>query len=253
MTRHLVRIAAAGTMLLGSLARVPNALAAGSCGSGPEFVGATAGTFAAGSPGQENWHKVRLLGPTTINVYGFIEYNFQVYDATCGTSACVAQTSVSCTVATAQTVNIWVQTWDDSATSYVVTAVPNTVAPSCDTACASIVPGAPVAGVPVVGISTAATRNVVGTLDLYDIPLPGGGSVQNVPCVVLTVDGTPDNPCRDIAQGTFDSNIATLVNQSVDEPGPSGPPLVTVGVCHASVTVLVASTGLQDVPAYMLC
>lgn len=260
MKTGLVRAAvvAAGTLVLATLAPLPDAVAAGSCGSGTPFVGATVGAFVASTSGDQNWHQTTLLGPSTITVYTDAEYEWTVYDETCGTALCGPADSFfesSCTVPAAQTVNIGLRHFYGGPIydAYAITAVPSSVSPTppCGpTACVSVTNGAPVASVPVpVGITTGPAHNVVGTLDIYTFALPGGGTA-NVPCVVLTVDTTTANPCQS-AGGTFFGTVATLVNTTVNEP--LGPPVVAVGVCHATVTVLVASIGVQDFPAYSIC
>lgn len=90
---------------------------------------------------------------------------------------------------------------------------------------------------------------VVGAVDTYRFPLPTGGTTT-VPCVVLTVDSTP-NACQ-AAGGTFVGRTATLVDRTESLPG-STPPLATVRVCTATYTLTVAGFGIDDFPAYALC
>ena len=100
--------------------------------------------------------------------------------------------------------------------------------------------------------TVTATHTVVGTVDIYSFPLATGGSVT-LPCVVLSANTTTNNTC-DEAGGTYVSRVATLVNQSVNQPGVAvDVPLATVRVCRAEYTITAAGIGVSDFPAYTLC
>lgn len=99
---------------------------------------------------------------------------------------------------------------------------------------------------------TAGTHHVAGSVDIYRFALPTGG-FATVSCVVLTANATTANPCQS-AGGTFVSQVASLVDQPVDQPSVGlGGPLTTVVVCESEVTLTVAGVGIEEFPALTVC
>jgi hypothetical protein len=99
---------------------------------------------------------------------------------------------------------------------------------------------------------TAATHHVAGYVDVYRFPVAGGANVT-LPCVVLVVNSTTEDPCG-ANDGTFVTRLATLTNTNVNQPGVAlDVPLATVKVCTARYTVTVDAIGVEDVPAYSIC
>lgn len=103
------------------------------------------------------------------------------------------------------------------------------------------------------GTYVVATHHVVGYVDTYEFLLPTGGAIV-LPCVVLTVeDRIGENPCAR-ANGKRVNRVATLVDQSVDQPGAALDLLIaSANFCHARYTVTVSGMGVKDFPAYALC
>lgn len=96
------------------------------------------------------------------------------------------------------------------------------------------------------------THGVAGFVDLYRFTLQTG-TVVNLPCVVVVVDGGTTNPCG-TADGTFVSRVATLVNQSVAEPTVvQGAELVSAGLCEGELVVTANNIGIASAEAYTLC
>ena len=95
-------------------------------------------------------------------------------------------------------------------------------------------------------------HTAAGYVDLYRFVLPGG-TIVNLPCVVLLQDSSVVNPCDD-AGGTFVSRTSTLLDESVFEPVVvQGPELASVGVCNGELMATVNDIGIASARAYTLC
>lgn len=120
--------------------------------------------------------------------------------------------------------------------------------------CAAIVPGDVVHKVDIANVGTydALTVTVVGSVEIYQFALPTGG-FANIPCVVLTLNGSTRNPCQD-AGGVYRSTIADLIERTEKVPlvRPEGL-LASVTVCEAQVTLTVGGIGVEQIPALTIC
>lgn len=260
MLRRLFRwvtVPAATLVLsLGSVGTAPPATAAGSCSLPIPMTSVAAGAF-TDEFGEDYW-RYDLAGTTTFRLTDLSVYMYvYTYSNGCGTLLC--STGSTCTVTHSGPVVIAV--YPNSANSvYVLTATTTPASTATcnrlNTAgvCVDITTGAIVQSQTVYNVApiVTATHTADGWLDAYRFPLPTGGSLV-LPCVTLKVNTTTANPCT-TAGGTFVSRTATLVAQSVNQPGVTqGLPLTTVRVCEALYTVTVSGFGAEDVPAYSTC
>lgn len=97
---------------------------------------------------------------------------------------------------------------------------------------------------------TGPDHPVAGYVDLYRFNV--GGVITTLPCVNLLVDGMSANACA-LAGGTFVSRSTTLFSTVVEEPAVLTPPLATLRVCNAELTVVASGVGIDSAPAFTTC
>lgn len=114
--------------------------------------------------------------------------------------------------------------------------------------CVNVVPGSVVRTVSLAPPQSSGSAHVVGSIDMYSVPLPIGGSAT-FPCVVLSVDATSTGGCAVVPGATKVSTVATLV----DTYASGATPVVTVNVCAATITATVQGFGVRDVPGDTIC
>jgi hypothetical protein len=113
--------------------------------------------------------------------------------------------------------------------------------------CVNVAKGTVVRTLGLAGPQPSGSLHVVGRIDMYSLPLPIGGSAT-FPCVVLGLDATSTGGC-DALGATRVSTVATLV----DTYASGASPVITVGVCAATITATVEGFGLQSVPGNTIC
>lgn len=225
------------------------------CSSGPSFTAATADTVTGGGP---DWWTTSATGVTRFALAAADPGAwFQVYTTPNGNCTVVCTSTRSCTVTHTGLLHVAVYGAIYAAPTPYVLAVADGDTTDCAqpfSACVRTVTGTEVTRMDVRVPTTyvAATHVATGTLDTYRFPLPNGAFVT-LPCVTVTLNGDPTNPCAD-AGGQYVTTLAELVEQSVSEPGVGlSPPVGSVGVCETRVTVTVATIGVENFPAYSLC
>lgn len=262
MLRNALRAAlAAALVTVAPALPAPAAHAAGSCGTGQVVAAGMAGTV---EDWETDWYRVTVAGTARVVLAMSGQgTDLRVYDSSCVLRCSVTNTAPAklCTLSHTGTLNVAVIGDNDPISAYVLTVASDAAVPDLpDTSCAgsglcvTTEVGSGRETVAVYGATTytAATHAVAGWLDVYRFALPNGAAVT-VPCVVLTADGTTNDPCG-AADGEFVTRLATLVDRTVDEPAATlGPPLASASVCNARYTVTVASVGVEDFPAYSLC
>lgn len=258
--KRLIRLAAvsAATLVFGSLLALGAPAANAACFGGTSFTGATTGSLA--NDAESDWWRTRAEGVNTL----FLEatdpdIHMYVWTDDCTGIYCPRV----CTLSYTGELSIQVHAGTGS---YALFAVPTTrtgLEPpptgSCNVldaagVCVNLATDEVIQSATVysVALGTAGTHSVVGSIQQWRFPLPTGGSVV-LPCVVLTANGLGNSGCS-AGGGTYVGTVATLVDQDVAQPSVGlGPPLLTVGICEARVTVTAAGFGVENLPLVSIC